>query len=96
MPTPEQKIMQFLHDRVFGPVMNSPEASADLKAGARLTANRMQQLDAAGLVQYFWSSVIGTERSIDFAAKLKNAGFVRFEEVIDDFRERFSRPIRDP
>ena len=27
---------------------------------------RMEQRDASGIVQYFWSAIIGTERSIGF------------------------------
>jgi hypothetical protein len=36
------------------------------------------------------SRLLGTERSVGFAAQLRAAGFIRFEEAIDDFRERFN------
>jgi hypothetical protein len=49
----------------------------------------MERLDPAGMVQYFWSAIIGTERSIGFAARMKREGFDRFEEAIEDFRTRF-------
>jgi hypothetical protein len=88
--TKEQEIMQFLHERVFNPVLNSTEASAKLKQGVRLTIVRMEQRDAVGMVQYFWSAVTGTEKSIGFARMMREEGFNRFEEAIDEFRVRFS------
>ena len=88
--TKEEEIMQFLHQRVFDPVLNSSSASDKLKQGVRLTTVRMKQRDAIGMVQYFWSAVTGTERSIGFAKLMKDEGFDRFEEAIDEFRERFS------
>lgn len=85
----EQEIMDFLHERIFGPVLASPDASASLKSGIRLTMTRMEQRDAAGMVQYYWSAIIGTERSIGFAARMREEGFTRFEEALEEFRLRF-------
>jgi len=85
----EDEIMRYLSERVFEPVLNSPTASAELKSGIRLTMNRMGARNAAGMIQYFWSAVIGTERSIGFAARMKQEGFDRFEEVLEDFRVKF-------
>lgn len=85
----EREIMDFLHERIFGPVLASPDASASLKSGIRLTMTRMEQRDAAGMVQYYWSAIIGTERSIGFAARMREEGFTRFEEAVEEFRLRF-------
>ena len=85
----EQEIMDVLHERIFGPVLASPDASASLKSGIRLTMTRMEQRDAAGMVQYYWSAIIGTERSIGFAARMRDEGFTRFEEALEEFRLRF-------
>lgn len=85
----EQEIMDFLHERIFGPVLASPDASASLKSGIRLTMARMEQRDAAGMIQYYWSAIIGTERSIGFAARMREEGFTRFEEALEEFRLRF-------
>ena len=81
--------MDFLHSRVFDPILQSPVASEKLKQGARLTIMRMEQRDAAGMIQYYWSAIIGTERSIGFAALLRDEGFERFEEALEEFRVRF-------
>ncbi len=88
--TKEQELMNFLHKHVFQPVLNSPNASKELKSGINLTIARMNQRNATGMVQFFWSAVIGTERSIGFAQRMKQEGFTRFEEVIEEFRVRFN------
>ena len=88
--TKEQEIMDFLHREVFDPILQSPAASKELKQGVRWTIMHMNQRDAAGMIQYYWSAIIGTERSTKFARQMKAEGFTRFEEVIDEFREQFN------
>jgi hypothetical protein len=85
----EQEIMDFLHRRIFDPILASPQASETLKQGVRYTIMRMEQRDAAGMVQYYWSAIIGTERSVGFAARMRQEGFARFEEALEEFRVRF-------
>ncbi|MBD8651499.1 hypothetical protein IFT66_10455 [Rhizobium sp. CFBP 13726] len=85
----EQQIMDFLHERVFDPILASGEASESLKRGIRYTKMRMEERDAPGMVKYYWSAIVGTEPSINFAALMRNEGFARFEEAIDEFRMRF-------
>jgi hypothetical protein len=85
----EQEIMNFLHSRIFDPILQSSEASERLKQGVRYTIMRMEQRNAAGMVQYYWSAIIGTERSIGFAALMRQEGFDRFEEALEQFRVRF-------
>ena len=50
---------------------------------------RLQERDAVGMVSYYWSAIVGTDPSIAFAARLRQEGFDRFEEAIDEFRIRF-------
>jgi hypothetical protein len=88
--TKEDELLAFLHEHVFDSILNSPDASQSLKSGVRLTITRMQQRDAAGMIQYCWSAVIGTERSTSFARLMRKEGFTRFEEIIDEFRDRFN------
>jgi hypothetical protein len=82
--TKEEEVMDFLRDRVFDLILDSPQASKALKSGVRLTMTRMQQRDAAGMVAYYWSAIIGTDRSIRFAHQMRAEGFTRFEEMIDE------------
>jgi hypothetical protein len=85
----EKQIMAFLHERILDPILESREASEPLKQGVRYTIMRMEQRDAAGMIQYYWSAIIGTERSIGFAARMRDEGFERFEEALEEFRVRF-------
>jgi len=85
----EREIMDFLHERVFDPILASPRASETLKRGVRYTIMRMEERDARGMVQYYWSAIIGTDPSIHFAAKMRAEGFDRFEEALEQFRIRF-------
>jgi hypothetical protein len=85
----EQAIMNFLHSQIFDAILQSPAASEKLKQGVRLTIMRMEQRDANGMIQYYWSAIIGTERSIGFAAQMRQEGFNRFEEALEEFRVRF-------
>jgi hypothetical protein len=86
----ERQIMTFLHERIFDPILNSAEASTDLKQGIRYTIMRLNERDAAGMIQYYWSAIVGTERSVGFAARMRREGFTRFEEAIDEFRLLFN------
>jgi hypothetical protein len=86
----EQQIMDFLHERIFDPILGSPQASEKLKQGVRYTVMRLKERDAAGMISYYWSAIVGTERSIGFAALMRKEGFGRFEEAIDEFRLHFN------
>lgn len=85
------ELMAFLHEHVFDPILESPQASERLKRGVRLTIMRMNERDPAGMVQYYWSAIVGTDRSINFAEDMRSEGFSRFEDpgIIDEFRRRF-------
>jgi len=85
-----QQIMNFLQNTVFEPILNSQTASETLKKGVRDTIMRMNAHDAYGMRNYYWSAIIGTEGDADFAIKMRQEGFTRFEEGIDDFRDRFN------
>jgi hypothetical protein len=86
----EQQIMDFLHKRIFDPILASPQATEKLKQGVRFTKMRMEERDATGMIQYYWSAIVGTERSVGFAALMRKEGFGRFEEAIDEFRLLFN------
>lgn len=81
--------MDYLMSNVFNPILESDKASASLKQGVRLTIMRLKERDAIGMLSYYWSAIIGTERSTKFARLMKQEGFVRFEELIEEFREKF-------
>lgn len=86
----KDEIMQYLHLNVFDPILTSKKASESLKKGVRMTIIRMNERDAQGMLQYYWSAIIGTEHSTKFAKLMKKEGFTRFEELLEDFREKFN------
>ncbi len=88
--TKEQEILDFLHARVFDHITESANASTTLKQGVRLTIMRLEQQSAVDMVNYYRSAMIGTDRSSEFARLMRNEGFTRFEQVIDEFRDRFN------
>lgn len=90
MDSKEKQIMDYLMSNVFTPILDSDKASSSLKQGIRLTIMRLNQRDAVGMLSYYWSAIIGTEKSTKFAKLMKKEGFVRFEELIEEFRERFN------
>jgi hypothetical protein len=85
------ELMAFLHEKVFNPILESPDASQRLKSGVRLTIIRMNECDPRGMVQYYWAVIRGTDRSIRFAEDMRREGFTRFEdeEILEEFRVRF-------
>lgn len=87
--TKEQELMHFLHEKVFDPILSNPKASGKTKSGVNLTIARMNRLSAEKMVQYFWSA-LATENAVNFSKHLEEEGFVRFEDVTDEFRDKFN------
>ncbi len=87
--TKEQELMNYLHERVFDPILNSKTAPAKIKSGINLTIARMNKLKPEKMVQYFWSSLV-TDNAIAFSKHLKEEELTRFEDVMEDFRDKFN------
>lgn len=86
--TKEEEIMGFLHEKVFDPILDSRTAPAKTKSGVHLTIARMSRLSAEKMRQYFWSALV-TENAQRFAEELKAEGLPRFEDVQEEFKQRF-------
>jgi len=89
MESKETQILNYLMINVFNPILDSENATSALKHGVRLTISRLKLRNAAGMISYYWSAIIGTEKSTRFSKQMKKEGFVRFEELIEEFREKF-------
>ncbi len=87
--TKEQELMNYLHEKVFDPILDSKTCSANIKSGVNQTIARMNKLSAAKMVQYFWSA-LATDNAIAFSKRMKEEGAVRFEDAMEDFRDRFN------
>lgn len=87
--TKEQELMQYLHNKVFDHILDSKKCPAKIKSGVNLTVGRMSRLSAEKMVQYFWSA-LATENAITFSKHLKAEGLTRFEDVMEEFRDKFN------
>ena len=87
--TKEQELMNYLHEKVFDPILNSPNASTKVKHGVNITIARMNKLSAEKMVQYFWSA-LATENAIAFSKLKKSEDLPRFEDIFEEFRDKFN------
>lgn len=87
--TKEQGLIAFLHEKVFDPILNSKETPANIKSGVNLTIGRMNRLSAEKMVQYFLSA-LATDNAITFSKKIKSEGLPRFEDIFEEFRDKFN------
>ena len=87
--TKEEELMNFLHEKVFDAILSSKEAPANIKSGVNLTIGRMNRLSSEKMIQYFWSA-LATDNAISFSKKIKAEGLPRFEDVLEEFRDRFN------
>lgn len=85
----EQELMEFLHKKVFDPILNDATVSSKIKSGVNLTISRMNRLSAEKMVQYFWSA-LATDNAITFSKHMKDEGVTRFEDVMEEFRDKFN------
>ena len=86
----EEKIMAFLNENIFESILCCPTVDKDIEAGVHRTIAYFQTQDAAGMIEHYWKSIRGTDGSIAFAGMLKQHGFKRFEDVLDEFRVCFN------
>lgn len=84
----KEEIMDFLHEKVFDPILDSRTALPKTKSGVNLTVARMSRLSAEKMIQYFWSALV-MENAQRFADELKAEGQPRFEDVQEEFKRRF-------
>lgn len=87
----KKAIFGFLNERIFQHVLDPhSKASVQVKEGIKRTIRHLRQRNAEGMRHYFWDSIVGNERSTPFSLMMKDEGFTRFEDLIDEFRTRFS------
>ena len=87
--TKEQELMNYLHEKVFDPILADPNVPAAIKSGVNLTIGRMNRLSAEKMIQYYWSA-LSTDNSISFSKKMKAEGLPRFEDILEEFRDKFN------
>lgn len=81
------EVLAFLTNRVFHPLIAS-SAPADVKRRVRETMETLQAMETAQeIIEFYWTAIIN---STDLPKRMKQAGVVRFEEVMEEFRARFN------
>jgi hypothetical protein len=75
-------IQRLIEASVLDPLIVSPVASPSLKAGARFARMCLRRLPDAGKMRYLRSAIRGTGRSHRFAATMRAAGFLTFEDIL--------------
>ena len=82
----------YFNKKLFEPAIKYAEDNniKEIAQGARYTRMRMSQLDSKKKLQYFWSAIQGTEKSIEFSKLLKSNGVLRFEDILEEVRIKFN------
>lgn len=87
-----QEMNNYFNTKLFEPTIKyaTDNNIKEIAQGARYTRMRMEQLDSKKKLQYFWSAIQGTEKSIKFSKLLKSNGVLRFEDILEEVREKFN------
>ncbi len=85
----KEDVLSFLNEKIFDPILNSPKASVLLKQAIRTSLMRLNGKDAEGIVEYYLSHMIGTEKQTKFSELMRAEGFNHFEEASDEFKNKF-------
>ena len=87
-----QEMDNYFNAKLFEPTIKyaTDNNIKEIAQGARYTRMRMSQLDSKKKLQYFWSAIQGTEKSIKFSKLLKDNGVLRFEDILEEVRTKFN------
>lgn len=85
----KEDVLAFLGEHVFDPILKSPKSSVLLKQAIRTSLMRMNEKNAEEIAVYYLEHMIGSEKLTKFAELMKAEGFTRFEEIGEEFREKF-------
>jgi len=85
----KREILNFLDDKIFFVLKEDKSIPSSVKSGLRLTRARISALPANSIVQYIWSAITGTDKSVKMYEAMKQCKLTTFEDVIEEFREKF-------
>lgn len=88
----QKAIMDYFDNTIFSPALTYGKEHnlVDVVRGVNLTKARMSRLASEKMIQYFWSAIIGTDKSIRFSKMMKEHNILRFEDIIEEVREKFN------
>ena len=85
----EKEIMHFLRENVFDPILNSANASSELKQDI-ISLVRSLNAEADWQMINSWLSMAEYPPGFAVIQKMKDEGFLQFEATLDEFRRRFA------
>jgi len=86
-----EQILDYAKAKVLCPIIYSASSTDDLKASMKRTIERMERMDALECIRFIRGLVVSEEsRPNDVSERIKKAGFMRFEDCIDEFRQKYS------
>lgn len=85
-------IMNYFDEKIFNPAISyaKQNKNSTILKGINITRARMNMLSSIKKIQFFWSAITGTERSIRFSDIMKENGISRFEDVLEEVRIKFN------
>lgn len=86
------EIMNYFDEKIFNPALDFAKRNHNniVFKGVNLTRARMHRLSSEKKIQFFWSAIVGTDKSIRFSDILKDNGVTRFEDIIEEVRVKFN------
>lgn len=85
------EVLSYAKSKVLCPIIDSNAASVELKDSMRRTIVRIEKMNVLQAIDFVKGLVISEEnRPNDVAKRIKESGFLRFEDVIEEFRIKFS------
>lgn len=86
------EIMNYFDEKIFNPAISyaKQNRNSTILKGINITRARMNMLPSIKKIQFFWSAITGTERSIRFSDIMKENSISRFEDVLEEVRIKFN------
>ena len=87
-----KEIMNYFDEKIFNPALDFAKRNHNntIYRGINITRARMYRLSSEKKIQFFWSAIVGTDKSIRFSDILKDNGITRFEDIIEEVRTKFN------
>ena len=90
MISKKQLIMVYLELNLFIPILYAPQTSPQLKLDFEHTRARFSEFSAEGILNYVWNILANHEVKMIFSNRLMDEGFYNYEQILDDFKHKFT------
>jgi hypothetical protein len=87
----EHKVMIFLREKVFDPIVSAPQTTNELKQEIIRTVQSFNQMDYQRIVSA-WINEISKGKDTGLIQKMISEGFTYHQDTLNEFQERFTKP----